>query len=81
VAQPIVNFSLKFIMDTTSGIKIICKLGEGSYGEVYKVADTQTSQIFAVKVIRLQDDEEGVNSTTLRELTILQSLNHQNIIK
>ena len=61
-------------MDSLSGMTILNRLGEGSYGEVYKVKDNHTNQIYAVKVIRLQEEEEGVNSTTLRELAILQNL-------
>lgn len=67
-------------MDSTPNFQIVSRLGEGSYGEVFKAVDTATQQIFAVKVIRLEKDEEGVSQTTLRELAILQSLKHPNVI-
>jgi serine/threonine protein kinase len=35
----------------------------------------------AVKTVKLTDEDEGITSTTIRELTILQNLNHPNIIK
>lgn len=41
----------------------------------------QTNQLFAVKVIRIPEEEDGVSSTTLRELSILQSLSHPSIVK
>ena len=67
-------------MDSTPGFQVVGRLGEGSYGEVFKAVETTTQQLFAVKVIRLERDEEGVSQTTLRELSILQSLKHPNVI-
>lgn len=57
------------------------RLGEGAYGCVYKGKYTKTDQLVAVKVIRINADDEGISSTTLREITILKNLNHDNIIK
>ena len=59
----------------------ISKLGEGTYGVVYKELDTRTNEIVAVKIMRLDHETEGVSPTTLRELTILRSLDHCNIIR
>ena len=56
------------------------KLGEGTYGVVFKARDTVTNEIVAMKVMRLEQEEEGVSSTTLRELTILRIMNHCNIV-
>eukprot|EP01088_Endostelium_zonatum_P009755 TRINITY_DN23065_c0_g1_i1.p2 TRINITY_DN23065_c0_g1~~TRINITY_DN23065_c0_g1_i1.p2 ORF type:complete len:310 (-),score=53.66 TRINITY_DN23065_c0_g1_i1:1135-2064(-) len=53
------------------------KIGEGTYGEVYKAKDRVTGQIIAMKKIRLLDaEEEGVPSTTLREISLLKELSH-----
>jgi cyclin-dependent kinase len=57
------------------------RLGEGAYGCVYKGRYTKSDQLVAVKVIRINADDEGVSSTTLREITILKNLDHPNIIK
>jgi len=46
-------------------------LGEGSYGKVYKAKDLSTNQIVAVKKIKFDKDDEGIPSTTLREISIL----------
>ncbi len=56
-------------------------LGEGTYGVVYKAKDLRDGQIKALKKIRLEDEDEGVPSTTLREISALQDLDHPNIIK
>eukprot|EP00245_Coleochaete_scutata_P009911 TRINITY_DN336_c0_g1_i2.p1 TRINITY_DN336_c0_g1~~TRINITY_DN336_c0_g1_i2.p1 ORF type:complete len:304 (-),score=63.48 TRINITY_DN336_c0_g1_i2:966-1877(-) len=50
------------------------KVGEGTYGKVYKARDKKTSQIVALKKTRLEMEEEGVPSTALREISLLQML-------
>ena len=56
------------------------KLGEGTYGIVYKARDTLTNEIVALKKIRLENEEEGMPSTAMREISILKELNHTNIV-
>lgn len=57
------------------------KIGEGTYGIVYKARDTVTQQIVAMKKIRLESEEEGVPSTAIREVSILKELTHENIVQ
>eukprot|EP01132_Coremiostelium_polycephalum_P004859 gene4859-6056_t len=54
------------------------KLGEGTYGKVYKAKEKITGKIVALKKIRLEDD--GVPSTALREISLLKELPHQNVV-
>ena len=63
-----------------SRIQKLEKLGEGSYGKVYRVFDRQRNQIFAMKKIKLSADDEGIPSTTLREITLLRETEHENIV-
>lgn len=57
------------------------KLGEGTYGVVYKAKDTTTGQIVALKKIRLEaEGDEGVPSTAIREISLLRELQHPNIV-
>lgn len=57
------------------------KLGEGSYGVVYRATDKVTNQIVALKILKLNNyDDDGVPSNLLREISILKSINHINII-
>jgi len=61
---------------------IIKKVGEGTYGAVYKAEDKQTGAIVAMKKIHLFDEEEGVPCTTLREISVLRELSsHPHIVK
>lgn len=50
-------------------------------GIVYKAVDTFNGEDIALKKIRLENEEEGVPSTALREISILKELQHPNIVK
>jgi len=52
------------------------KVGEGTYGKVYKAKDKATGQLVALKKTRLEMDEEGIPPTALREISLLQMLSH-----
>jgi serine/threonine protein kinase len=56
-------------------------VGEGTYGVVYKARDTRTGMIVALKKIRLEQEEEGVPSTAIREIALLKELNHPNVVR
>uniref|UniRef100_A0A2P2I4W5 Cyclin-dependent kinase 2-like n=1 Tax=Hirondellea gigas TaxID=1518452 RepID=A0A2P2I4W5_9CRUS len=57
------------------------KIGEGTYGVVYKAQDIQTNRVVALKKIRLDGESDGVPSTALREITLLKELAHPNIVQ
>eukprot|EP01061_Rhynchopus_euleeides_P047930 TRINITY_DN992_c0_g1_i1.p1 TRINITY_DN992_c0_g1~~TRINITY_DN992_c0_g1_i1.p1 ORF type:complete len:313 (+),score=131.37 TRINITY_DN992_c0_g1_i1:256-1194(+) len=57
------------------------KIGEGTYGTVYKAKDKQTGELVALKCIRLDNEEEGVTCTAIREVSLLKELKHPNIVK
>lgn len=59
----------------------LTKLGEGTYGEVYKALDTVTNETVAIKRIRLEHEEEGVPGTAIREVSLLKELQHRNIVE
>ncbi|KAI3816254.1 hypothetical protein L1987_15947 [Smallanthus sonchifolius] len=50
------------------------KVGEDTYGKVYKARERATGKIVALKKTKLHEDEEGVPPTTLREISILRML-------
>lgn len=53
----------------------------GTYGVVYKGRHKATGQVVAMKKIRLESEEEGVPSTAIREVTLLQELKHPNVVR
>lgn len=42
------------------------KIGEGTYGVVYKGKNKITGQFVAMKKIRLESEDEGIPSTAIR---------------
>lgn len=62
----------------------ICKIGEGSYGVVYKVRKKTTKEIVALKRVKLNNNhngfDEGIPSSSLREIAALKNLKHPNIL-
>jgi len=55
-------------------------IGEGTYGKVYKARDLRSSRLVALKKMKLDNEEEGVPSTAIREVALLKQLNHVNIV-
>jgi len=56
------------------------KVGEGTYGIVYK-AKNADGDVFALKTIRLEAEDEGIPSTAIREISLLKELQHPNIVR
>jgi len=64
-----------------SNFEKVEKIGEGTYGVVYKAIDKRSNTVVALKKIRLENEDEGVPSTTIREVSLLRELsNHPNIV-
>ncbi|OMO91100.1 hypothetical protein COLO4_18633 [Corchorus olitorius] len=57
------------------------KIGEGTYGVVYKARDRKTNETIALKKIRLEQEDEGVPSTAIREISLLKEMQHGNIVR
>ncbi|KAK5162763.1 Cyclin-dependent kinase catalytic subunit [Saxophila tyrrhenica] len=59
------------------------KVGEGTYGVVYKARDLTTpdQRIVALKKIRLEAEDEGVPSTAIREISLLKEMNDPAIVR
>jgi len=57
------------------------KIGEGTYGTVFKGKNRETGEIVALKRVRLDDDDEGVPSSALREICLLKELKHKIIVR
>ncbi|XP_063468648.1 cyclin-dependent kinase 10 isoform X7 [Symphalangus syndactylus] len=57
------------------------RIGEGTYGIVYRARDTQTDEIVALKKVRMDKEKDGIPISSLREITLLLRLHHPNIVE
>ena len=57
------------------------KIGEGTYGEVYEAMDTINNRRVAMKKLRIENKDEGIPITALREMCILKHLHHENVVE
>ncbi|WFD45123.1 [pyruvate dehydrogenase (acetyl-transferring)] kinase [Malassezia psittaci] len=61
--------------------QIVDQVGEGTYGQVYKAAGERSGALVALKKIRMEAIKEGFPVTSMREIKLLQSLRHENVIR
>lgn len=64
----------------------ISKIGQGSYGVVYKVRSRKSNDIVALKRVKIDDLKidglsEGIPSSSLREIAALKNLRHPNVVE
>ncbi|XP_031629913.1 cyclin-dependent kinase 9-like [Contarinia nasturtii] len=71
--------SFPFI-DDVNKYKRIAKIGHGTYGEVFKACNPTTNKIVALKRVLDDNKKFGFSMTTLREIRILQQINHENVV-
>ena len=55
-------------------------VGSGTYGKVFKAVHVYTKQLVALKKIRMEGEKDGFPVTAVREIKLLQSLNHGNVV-
>ncbi|MED6118267.1 hypothetical protein PIB30_000888 [Stylosanthes scabra] len=61
--------------------KMIDKVGQGTYSNVYKALDRETREIVALKKVRFNTSEPESIKFMAREIMILQRLDHPNVLK
>jgi len=60
---------------------VLCKIGEGAYGVVFKAIHKPSKRLYALKRVRISDEDEGVPRSVIREITILKDIDHPNIVR
>ncbi|KAI9654988.1 MAG: kinase subunit of RNA polymerase II carboxy-terminal domain kinase I [Bathelium mastoideum] len=56
-------------------------IGSGTYGKVYKAVHVYTKEMVALKKIRMEGERDGFPVTAIREIKLLQSLRHDNVVR
>ncbi|XP_057322041.1 cyclin-dependent kinase 9-like [Microplitis mediator] len=68
-------------LNTSSNYEKIIKIGQGTYGEVFKARNRQSNKFVAMKKILMHNlGDNGFPISSLRETKILRLLKHKNII-
>lgn len=57
------------------------RIGEGTYGVVYRARDTVSHEIVALKKVRMEREKDGIPLSGLREISLLLNLGHKNIVQ
>eukprot|EP00126_Sphaerothecum_destruens_P006681 Sdes_comp19479_c0_seq1m10958 len=57
------------------------KIGQGTFGEVFKAKHRDTGEIVALKKVLMDNEKEGFPITAMREIKILKQLNHKNVVR
>ncbi|KAG2500660.1 hypothetical protein HYH03_001426 [Edaphochlamys debaryana] len=65
------------VFDAVSNYEKLYRIGEGTYGIVYKARDRTTGEIVALKRVRFDRTRDGVPVTSIREL---RACHHPNIV-
>lgn len=71
------------MLDECRSVEIYEKLNrisEGTYGVVYRARNQETGRICALKKVKLDKERDGFPLTSVREINILLSLHHPNIV-
>ncbi|KAF2632388.1 kinase-like protein [Macroventuria anomochaeta] len=63
-----------------SNFETLNHIEEGSYGWVSRAKDIATSQVVALKKVKMDYNQDGFPITALREIAILQKARHPNIV-
>ena len=80
-----IHFSIDMGSIEISDFKILEKIGEGNFGDVYNVIEKKTNTNYAAKISKLMVDEDMENQEEVkylfREINIFSILDHPSILK
>lgn len=61
--------------------ELIKALGKGTWGIVHMAKQKNTGRVVAIKKIKSENPEDGINFTAIREIKLLREFKHENIIE
>lgn len=69
------------VLNSVTDFEKIKRVGEGTYGVVYKARNKKTGEIVALKKLRMDRERDGMPVTSVRELRVLQQCQHPNLVQ
>ncbi|KAH9899866.1 Pkinase-domain-containing protein [Cubamyces lactineus] len=60
---------------------VLGQVGSGTFGKVFKASNTANGRMVALKLIRMESEKDGFPVTAMREVKLLQSLRHDNVVR
>ncbi|KAK3241756.1 hypothetical protein CYMTET_48507 [Cymbomonas tetramitiformis] len=67
--------------DPSRRYQILERVGAGSFGEVLRAVNTTNGQLVALKKVLLRKPDKGLPDNVLREIKLLQIVDHPNVVK
>ena len=61
--------------------RLVQKIGEGTYGTVYKAVDQRTNTLVALKKVKIRKADDGLPKEFLREVESLKYVVHPHVVK
>lgn len=66
---------------SVSDFQKLNRIGEGTYGVVYRARDLKSGDIVALKKIRMEREKEGLPVCSVREIALLMQLKHRHVVE
>ncbi|VVC45087.1 Protein kinase domain,Protein kinase-like domain,Protein kinase, ATP binding site,Serine/threonine- [Cinara cedri] len=81
-AKYLENFKFPLLPTSEDTYTKIAKIGQGTFGEVYKAIKklTQPVEHVAMKKILMENEKDGFPITALREIKLLKKIEHKNVV-
>ena len=68
------------VIDSWSALRLLDKVGEGAYGEVYRAWDPRLDREVALKLLRRRDSVYALSSVVVDEGRMLAQVRHPNVV-
>ncbi len=75
------HFIIPVLSSDVNEYEKLNRVGEGTYGIVYRARHIKTKKIVALKRVRMEEEKDGLPISSLREINLLLKMRHRNIVE